>query len=329
MVKVGVVGATGYSGIELLRILNQHPEVELSYCASESYAGLSIAQTYPHLRGKLELIAEKLDLDHIAANCDVIFFALPHGHALNFVPKLLGKHKKVIDLSADFRQSSVYGLAEAGWRNQIAKASFVANPGCYPTAAVLAALPALEANIIDPNDCIFDAKSGVSGAGRSLSLHTHFCEVSENLTAYKIAGEHHHTCEIEQQLSRITKQPLAIQFTPHLLPIARGLLLTAYFKLKNTQFSEEDIYYIYRNAYQSEPFIRLSPFKQLPSIKQVQGTNYCDIGLRLDSRTGRLIVVAVIDNLMKGAAGQAVQNMNLMLQLPETLGLHTLISHYP
>jgi N-acetyl-gamma-glutamyl-phosphate reductase len=339
MAKVGIVGATGYSGIELLRILQQHPKVELSYCASESYAGMSIAEVYPHLHGKSQLIAEKLDLEQLAAKCDAVFCALPHGHATHFVPLLLKHRKKVIDLSADFRlrnsdnnsqqHSAVYGLAEAGWRDKIAQASLVANPGCYPTAAILAALPALKAKITDPNDCIFDAKSGVSGAGRSLSLHTHFCEASENLTAYKIAGEHQHTAEIEQELSHIAQQSVAIQFTPHLLPITRGLLMTAYFKLNNTQLSEADIYDIYQNFYQNESFIRMSPVQQLPSVKQVQGTNYCDIGLRLDKRTGRLIVIAVIDNLMKGAAGQAVQNMNLMLQFPETTGLQTLISHYP
>ena len=349
MIKVAIIGSTGYTGVELLRILQNHPSVQVAAAITESYVDQALAQVYPHLKGQVDLLGEKLEIESLVKNCDLVFIALPHGHAIKIVPTLLAAGKKVIDLGADFRlknpehyqnwyqqpsaaaellNQAVYGLAEAGWRSEIMKTSFVANPGCYPTAAALATIPALKADIIDPNECIFDAKSGVSGAGRSPALHTHYCEVTENLAAYQIAGQHRHTPEIEQTLGHIINKSVTVQFTPHLVPMIRGLLVTAYFKLAKS-ISEAEIYALYQAYYQDEPFIRISPPGKIPAVKQVRGTNYCDIGLQVDTRTQRLIVVSVIDNLIKGASGQAVQNMNLMMQLPENTGLTGNITVYP
>lgn len=340
-IKVGIIGATGYVGIELVRLLQQHPAVNITHLVTESYVGQSIAQVYPHLNHFIELNGSQLDLAEIIKKCDLIFMALPHGKAANITEPLLLAGKKVIDLGADFRlrnpqdyetwyqhppathallNKAVYGLPELGYRDRIQNASLIANPGCYPTATLLAARPALEAGVIDANDCIIDAKSGVSGAGRGLSLTTHYCEVAENLTPYKLAGQHRHIPEIEQEFSVIAKQPVVIQFTPHLVPMIRGMLITAYFKLSQS-VTETDIHALYHSAYQQEPFVRVRALNDIPQVKHVRSSNYCDIGICVDTRTQRLIVVSVIDNLMKGAAGQAVQNMNLLYELPETLGL--------
>lgn len=325
MIKTAIIGATGYTGIELVRLLHQHPNAEITQVVTESYAGQELAQVYPHLKKFISLEGTALDTDKIAAKCDVIFLALPHGKAKEIATPLLQAGKKVIDLSADFRlrnsaSEAVYGLAEAGYRAAISKASMIANPGCYPTASILAALPALHAQIIEPQECIIDAKSGVSGAGRSLQLHTHHCEVTENLTPYQLGGVHRHTPEIEQEFSAIAKQAVTVQFTPHLVPLIRGLLVTAYFKLKQN-LSTETVLDIYQKHYANEFFIRVRPLNEIPQVKQVRGSNFCDIGICVDKRTQRLIVVSAIDNLIKGAAGQAVQNFNLMCGIQENTGL--------
>lgn len=349
MIKAGIVGVTGYTGIELLRLLKQHPEVTVTYGGTDSYAEQDISDIYPHLKNQVTLKGEKLDVNSLTKNCDVIFISLPHGHAIDIAQPLLAAGKKIIDLGADFRlknsddyqqwyqhkpaptdllNKAVYGLPEKGVRQSIAQATLIANPGCYPTAAILAALPALKAGIINPNESIFDAKSGLSGAGRSLSLKSHYCEVAENISAYQIAGAHRHTPEIEQELSFLANKPVTIQFTPHLVPMIRGLFVTAYFKLK-TSLSQHEAHAIYKETYHQEEFIRVNSLNQAPQVKSVRGTNFCDLGVFVDARTERLIVVSVIDNLIKGAAGQAIQNMNLMYALPEAMGLKGDFAIYP
>jgi N-acetyl-gamma-glutamyl-phosphate reductase len=348
-IKAGIVGVTGYTGVELLRLLQQHPVATVTYAATESYAGQKIADIFPHLTGVTDLHGEKIDPAALAKNCDVIFLALPHGHASELTTLLLAEGKKVIDLGADFRlhnpldyqqwyqqpaaatsllAQAVYGLPEKGEKENIAQAKLIANPGCYPTAAILATLPALKAKIIAPNECIFDAKSGISGAGRSLALQSHYCEAAENLSPYQIGGLHRHTPEIEQELSLIAGQAITVQFTPHLIPVARGLLTAAYFKLIEP-LEQEEVQAVFQEFYQHEKFIRVCPPTQIPQITHVRGTNNCHLGLRVDSRTQRLIVISVIDNLIKGAAGQAIQNMNLMYQLPETTGLYGNAAIFP
>lgn len=349
MIKAAIAGATGYVGVELLRLLQQHPEVEVVYAGTESYADQALGEVYPHLQAITSLKALQHDAEKMAQMADVIFTALPHGVAMQMAPMILTAGKKLIDLGADFRlqnpdvyqnwyqhepaakeilQQAVYGLPEISQREEIVSAQLIANPGCYPTAAILGIMPALQAGIVEHNDIIIDAKSGVSGAGRGLALGSHFCEVAENFKAYNIAGLHRHTPEIEQNIAQITKKNIPIQFTPHLVPMVRGLLATSYLKL-NKSLTTKNIWDIYAEAYQAEPFIRLRPINELPQTKQVTGSNYCDIGLQIDLRTQRLIVVSVIDNLLKGAAGQAVQNFNLMFGFAETLGLLNWVPSYP
>lgn len=349
MIKVGIAGATGYTGVELLRILRNHPEVTVVFAGTESYVDQELGQVYPHLQNVVSLKGAKQDATVMAENCDVVFMALPHGVPMEMAPTLLAAGKKVIDLGADFRlkdgaifekwykhhpapahllEQAVYGLPEAGYRPQIKEAALLANPGCYPTTCALAALPALKAGLVETKGIIFDSKSGVSGAGRGVNLGVHFSEVTENFKAYNIAGAHRHTPEIEQTLSEALGAPIRVQFTPHLVPMVRGILTTAYFMLKDS-VKTADVLDVYRKAYEGEPFVRIRPLGDLPQTKQVTGSNFCDIGLQVDERTGRLIVVAVEDNLVKGAAGQAVQNMNLMFGIPETTGLSNLLPVYP
>lgn len=348
MIKAGIIGATGYTGIELLRLLHQHPKVEIKHAFTESYVDQTIAEIYPHLANQVQLQGERFSLDKIA-DCDVLFISLPHGHAAELAKPLLAMGKKIIDLGADFRlkdaaaysawyqhpaapeallSQAVYGLPEQGQRESIRLAKLIANPGCYPTASILATLPALTAGIICPDSFIFDAKSGISGAGRSLSLQSHFCEAAENLTPYQLAGRHRHVPEIEQQLGLVADEAITIQFTPHIVPMIRGLLVTAYFKL-NAVYSAADIEKIYQEFYQHETFIRICPQNKNLQVKQVRGSNYCDLSIHVDTRTNRLIVVSAIDNLIKGAAGQALQNMNLMYGLPEEMGLVGNAGIYP
>jgi len=349
MIKVGIAGGTGYVGIELIRILLGHPDVEITHIATQTHIGQPLSKVYPHLQTLAKLECTALDPVEMVKNCDVIFTALPHGHALKLGALVLDAGKKLIDLGADFRlkdgalyetwygtpaassdllQKSVYGLPELVDRNEIAHAALIANPGCYPTCAALGAAPALAAGLVKTEGMIFDAKSGTSGAGRGMALGSHFCEVAESFKAYNVAGAHRHTPEIEQILGKAAGKNVTVQFTPHLLPIVRGLLVTAYFQLEK-DLPPEEIWEIYACAYQNEPFVRVYPLGELPQTANVRGSNYCDIGLQVDSRTGRLIVISVIDNLVKGAAGQAVQNMNLMFGLPETMGLKLLCPTYP
>lgn len=338
-VKVSVVGATGYTGVELVRILSRHPGAELVKLTTQSYAGRRMWEVYPHLYSFCGLTGEKLDLPALIEESDVIFIALPHGHSVPVAKEAVQGGKKVVDLGADFRlkdrrtyeawykvehaaeellKRAAYGLPEL-YREEIARASLVANPGCYPTGAVLGLAPLLKNGLIDPDTIIIDAKSGVSGAGRALSLGTHFCEVNENFKAYGVAS-HRHTPEIEQELSRLAGRPVTVSFTPHLLPVNRGILSTVYASLAGPVTCGE-LLECYRSFYAGQPFVRVLPEGILPQIKWVAGTNTCDIGLAVDLRTGRVIVVTAIDNLVKGASGQAVQNMNIMCGFPEDAAL--------
>jgi len=349
MIKVGIAGATGYVGIELIRLLSQHSEVEIVYAGSQSHVGRPLGEVYPHLRSLSHLACSPLDAIEMAKQCDLMFTALPHGQAMTLVPTLLEKGVKCIDLGADFRlkdpssyekwyhhlpacpqllESAVYGLPELGKRTEIQNAKLIANPGCYPTCSALGCMPAIAAGIIKAEEIVLDAKSGVSGAGKALSSGSHFCEVAENFKAYQVGGIHRHTPEIEQIFEEMTGYPIFVSLTPHLLPMVRGLLVTAYLPLSK-EIAAEKIWEIYANAYANEPFIRLYPFGQLPQTANVRGSNYCDIGLIVDERTKKLIVISCIDNLVKGAAGQAVQNMNLMFHFNETTGLTHLYPVYP
>lgn len=338
MLNVAIIGATGYTGREVAGILARHPYARPHYLTSESFAGQRLDQVYPQFRSVLELPLEQLKMKKVA-ECDFIFCALPHGLAMELVPELLSTGKKVVDLSGDFRlkdgalypgwygyehshpeflAKSVYGMPEVN-RDKIREAVLVANPGCYPTSILLALKPLLAEGVVETADIIVDAKSGVSGAGRSPQLSLHFPECTENFKAYKVTG-HQHTPEIEQELAVFAGRQFSITFTPHLVPMIRGIFATSYLRLKNS-LGEEDLWAVYNKHYGGEKFIRLLQPPQLPETKYVSGSNFCDLSFRLDKRTGRLIVLSAIDNLIKGAAGQAVQNMNLMLGWPEESGL--------
>jgi N-acetyl-gamma-glutamyl-phosphate reductase len=338
MTRVAVVGATGYAGAELVRILAGHPATELTVLTSRRYAGVRFDQVYPAMAGRVDLVCREYSTAQICDSADLVFMALPHKLPMAFVPDLLKHDKKVIDLSADFRfsdvdiyesayqphtagdllETTVYGLCEI-YADQIKKARLIGNPGCYPTSVLLPLIPLLKEGLLDPGSLVADSKSGVSGAGRSLALASHFCEVNESFKAYKVAV-HRHNPEMDAFLSREAQKPVSITFVPHLVPMTRGMLTTIY-ATPATGSKKDDIFACYRNAYSQRPFIRLRLGDQLPDTLYVRGTNYCDIGFKFDENNNRLILISAIDNLMKGAAGQAVQNMNLMLGFDETAGL--------
>ncbi len=338
MIKVAIVGASGYTGVELLRLLLNHPQVEITCVTSRQNAGTPISSVFPSLMGRSDLVFDPVDVDLITARAELVFTALPHKAAMEVVPDLLRAGCKVVDLSADYRlrdaatyerwyqphtsvellSEAVYGLPEL-YRSQIRGARLVANPGCYPTSVVLALAPLIEQNKVFLSSLIIDSKSGTSGAGRSARVGSLFCEVNEGFKAYGV-GNHRHTPEIEQTLAALAGEPVAVSFTPHLLPVNRGILSTCYAGLSDP-LSTEALVAFYRERYADEPFVRIHPAGEWPNVTYVRGSNYCNIGLFSDARTGRVIVVSVIDNLLKGASSQAVQNMNLMLGLEETCGL--------
>jgi N-acetyl-gamma-glutamyl-phosphate reductase len=345
MIRVGIVGASGYTGVELARLLANCPDVELTVATSRQYNGRNLAEVYPNLAGLVDIVCEDLAVNDLAGKADLFFTAVPHQTAMAIVPDLLEAGKKVVDLSADFRlhdakvyeqwyqahsaqqylSEAVYGLPELH-REHIAKARLVANPGCYPTSVILGLAPLLKAGIIDPDTLVVDSKSGASGAGRLAQTGTLFCEVTEGFKAYKV-GEHRHTPEIEQEISLLSQRPVTISFTPHLLPISRGILSTIYAKLSKS-VTDTAVGELYSNFYQDESFVRLCGSGHFPATQFVRGSNFCDIGFKVDKRTGRIIILSAIDNLVKGAAGQAVQNMNLMCGFPETKGLN-IVPLYP
>ena len=337
MIKVGVIGATGYAGSELVRLIHGHPEAALEMIAARSHIGAPYGHVFENFKHLGECMCEE-DLDAMAERCDVIMMALPHGLSGGKVNKELLAKVKVVDLGADFRlndaavyehwygahenkellKEAVYGLTEIH-RENIAKARLVANPGCYTTCSILALYPLLKEGVLEPESIIIDAKSGVSGAGRGLDLGTHFCETNETIKAYKIAS-HRHTPEIEEQLSAAAGEKLNLIFTPHLIPMNRGILATCYAKPRGKP-AEEELQEIYRKYYENEYFIRLCKQGVFPETKWVKGSNFCDIAVTIDERTSTVIVISAIDNLGKGAAGQAVQNMNLLFGLDEKTGL--------
>lgn len=342
MLKVAIVGASGYTGVELLRILHCHPEVAITCVTSEQSAGKAISEVFPTLRSRYNLVLENLEPVRIADRADFIFTALPHKAAMEVVPTFLKLGKRVVDLSADYRlrdakeyeawyephmnpallEQSVYGLPELR-REKIAGADLVANPGCYPTSVILGLAPLLKKKLIDPATIIADSKSGVSGAGRSAKVDNLYCEVNEGFKAYGVGGAHRHIPEIEQELSLLAGKQLKITFTPHLVPMDRGILSTIY-ATPTSAVSSAELLELYRAYYQGEAFVRILPEGSFPSTSHVRGSNFCDIGITVDNRTGRVVVVSVIDNLVKGASGQAVQNMNIMNGFPENLGLESL-----
>jgi N-acetyl-gamma-glutamyl-phosphate reductase len=332
--KVGIINVTGYAGVELARILYQHPEVELASVTGRSAAGQSLSQVFPHLAGI------NLTIKATLGDVGLVFSAMPHKESAREVIPLFERGIKVVDISADFRlkdaaeyqqwygfshpapnllAKAVYGLPELH-RAQIAAAKLVANPGCYPTGAILALAPAVKAKLVGP-DIIVDSKSGVSGAGRSLTLPTHYSEANEDTAAYALEG-HRHLPEITQELGQLyADKPLAVTFVPHLIPMTRGILTTCY-ATPAKKIGEKELKKLYLDFYKDEPFVRVADSP--PHTKQTSGSNLCLVYPTIDRRTGKLVVISAIDNLVKGAAGQAVQNMNLMLGLPETTGLEAL-----
>lgn len=341
MLKLGIIGATGYVGAEIVRLLALRDDIKITAVVSNSFAGQPFSNIYPSLRGIYDNICDTLDMDEISEKADYFITALPHGVSASVIPGLLEKGKRVIDHSGDFRfrdvkvyekwykvthnaphlvSSAVYGLPEL-YRNEIKTASLVADPGCYPTCSILGIAPALKKGIASHQDIVINAVSGVSGAGRKSELAYSFCETDENFKAYGI-GNHRHTPEIEQELSLICGKPVIVSFTPHLAPLKRGMLVTSYLNL-NSQLSPADIHSLYEDYYRNEPFVRILPLGQFPETKYVAGSNYIDIGIAVDHRLNKLIVISTLDNLGKGSASQAVQALNIMAGFEETKGLLT------
>lgn len=339
MLKVGIVGASGYTGVELARILAGHPEVEITAATSRKYAGQMLADVFPNLRERVAIRCKNLSVRELVDRADFFFTAVPHKTAMDIVPQLLEAGKKVVDLSADYRirdaavyekwyqkhsskellDEAVYGLPEL-YRDQIRTARLVANPGCYPTSVILALAPLLKSRLIDGTTLIIDSKSGTTGAGRSPGVGSLYCEVADGFRPYKVGGSHRHIPEIEQELSVLAKEQTTVSFTPHLLPINRGILSTIYASLTG-QTTQAEVLALYESTYQNEPFVRALPAGAIPATQHVRGSNCCDIGVQIDSRTNRIIVMSAIDNIVKGASGQAIQNMNLMNGFDETAGL--------
>jgi len=339
MIKVGIAGASGYTGVELVKLISNHPKAKLCLITSNSYKDQSLTDIFPAMKGFENLICEELDIPALSKKIDIMFLALPPAISMRHVPSLLKHNIKVIDLSADYRfadakayesayqkhtsshllKQSVYGLSEIN-RDQIKTSSLVGNPGCYPTSILLPLIPLLKEKLIRPEGIISDSKSGVSGAGRSLSLTTHFCETNESFTAYKV-GNHRHTPEINEILSVHANQKVNITFVPHLLPLTRGMLSTIYVQGSDGA-TEDRIREALNSYYEKEVFVRILKKNLFPAISHVKGTNRCDIGFHFDEKTKKTIIISAIDNVLKGAAGQAVQNMNILFGLDDHLGLN-------
>ena len=339
-IKVGVIGATGYAGAELVRLLVNHPDVELKAVASVSYDGQNISDIYPNLK---EIVPMTLEIpENITSECDIVFASVPHGVSEELAVRCMADDTVLIDLGADFRLhdeadykkwygkeykhpelhlKAVYSIPELH-REKIGEAMVIGNPGCYPTSISLGLMPAIKAGILDLAHLIIDSKSGVTGAGRGLTQGTHFPDTNEAFAAYK-AGCHRHTPEIEQTLSELAGEDVKVTFVPHLLPVNRGIESSIYVGLneKGMLMSLEEIYDIYKKAYENEKFVRVEKLGNFANLKNVRMSNYCDISLHLDDHTSTLVISSVIDNMVKGAAGQAIQNMNIRFGLPEDAGL--------
>lgn len=344
---IGIVGASGYGGVQLVKLLLEHPQVEIAYLGGDSSAGKQYSSIYPHLDHCVDLTVEKIDVDAIAERCAAVFLGLPNGLACDLAPALIAKGCKVLDLSADYRfsnldtytdwykkertdqdtaKSAVYGLPEL-FREQIKQAQLVGCPGCYPTASLLALSPLLKQGLVDPSTAIIDAKSGTSGGGRQGKISMLLSEADNSIGAYGVAS-HRHTPEIEQICSILARQEVTVQFTPHLVPMVRGILSTVYATLRDPGLIREDLITIYNAFYRSSPFVKVLSSGIYPQTKWACGTNLAYIGIQVDRRTGRVIVLSAIDNLIKGQAGQAVQCLNLMMDWSESLGLPKL-GFYP
>ncbi|OEH91645.1 N-acetyl-gamma-glutamyl-phosphate reductase [Bacillus solimangrovi] len=337
--RAAIIGATGYGGAELVRILHSHPKCEVVSVHSSSQSGIEYKNSYMHTQDRTPFVLESIDAYEIAKKADIVFMATPAGISSKLTPEMVDAGLKVIDLSGDLRiknlqdyekwykkaaapksvvEEAVYGLSE--WsKESVRTAKVVANPGCYPTATLLGIVPLVNKDLIKLSTLIIDAKSAVSGAGRSPSEVTHFPEMNDNFRIYKV-NQHQHIPEIEQMLTSWSEEKTPISFNTHLVPMTRGIMATMYAQLKNAENSES-IHDLYNEIYEDSPFVRIRPLGTFPSTKEVYGSNFCDIGLSYDERTNRVIVVSVIDNLMKGAAGQAVQNLNIMMGIEETTGL--------
>ena len=340
MTKIGIVGASGYSGSELVRFLVNHPGgLHVALATSETYAGQRVDRVLPHLRDFIDLEFESLDINSLKERVDVVVLAVPHKVAMTYAPKIVAQGLRVVDFSADYRlrdaetysnwyhvehtspeliQNAVYGLPER-YRDEIRSAQLVANPGCYPTSAILAAAPLLDNGLVELESIVVDSKSGISGAGPKPKDTAHYPNRESNLVAYNI-GKHRHTPEIEQELSVLAGETVCVTFTPHLVPMTRGILSTVYARLKKP-LDTETLLGIYAHFYENEPFIRVLDKDEYPQTKAVLGSNYCDVGIEVDARTQRVVAMAVLDNLGKGAAGAALQNLNLMFGYNETDGL--------
>ena len=342
MLKVGIVGGTGYTGVELLRLLSTHAEAEVVMITSRAEEGVSVDELFPSLRGAMDLRFSTPDVK-LLATCDVVFFATPHNVAMNMVPELLAAGTRVIDLSADFRitdadlwskwyhethvcpdvlATAVYGLPERN-AEKIRSAKLIACPGCYPTAVQLGLIPLLEEKLVDPSRLIVSAASGVSGAGRQAKIDNLFTELSESFKAYGVGG-HRHLPEIEQELALAAKGPVGLTFTPHLLPQVRGIHATMYAEMIDPAVPLDEIQFLFEKRYADAPFVDVMPLGSTPQTRTVRGSNMCRIALYRPQNRDTLVVLSAIDNLVKGASGQAIQNMNLMFGLPETMGLQGL-----
>jgi len=339
MINIGIIGATGYAGEELVDILLKHPYVRITNISAKIDKPKSISEIFPRFKNKIDLICTEPKIKEIINKCELVFLALPHTVSMESAPLLLTAGKKVIDLSADYRfkdtktyeqfyktkhkdkqhlAEAVYGLPEL-YRMKIKNAKLIANPGCYPTAAILALAPIIALNSVDLSSLIIDAKSGVTGAGRKLAESFLFSEINEDLKAYKV-NLHQHMPEINQELSKLAGKKIKVNFVPHLLPLSRGILETIYVtKTENRKPKTENLISLYKKFYKKEPFVRMKEEGEFPRLKDVVHTNFCDIGIK--DNGSMIIVIVAIDNLLKGASGQAVQNMNIMYNFPEKTGL--------
>ena len=344
--KAAIIGGTGYGALELIRLIQNHEHIELTKIISHSQAGEQITSIYPHLSGFIVSPMEALDIEKLKTEMDIIFFATPAGVSKDLVEQLDGSDVQCIDLSGDLRLSTreeytkwyhkvaapqeildkaVYGLPEIN-REKIKDAKLVSNPGCFPTSATLGLIPLVNNSVIDTESIVIDGKTGVSGAGGKQSAMTHFSETNENVKLYKV-GQHQHIPEIEQYLSELTNESVTTTFTTHLVPMTRGIICTIYGKLKKYMTTEEAVE-MYKQYYESHPFVRIREAGVIPTTKEVHGSNFCDIGIYVDERTNQIIIASVIDNLVKGASGQAIQNANIMNSWEEDHGL-TQVPIYP